>query len=116
MTKSHKRSPRHLSDTALIVLGRAADSENQMLLPIPKSVRARGKALERVLLSLLRQGFVEEAPVGLADEAWRSDVGQHQIDPDAALQDRHGLVRIGCFEHHHAVAQRPDPQVHASSR
>ena len=30
-------------------------------------------ALERVLQSLLRQGFVEEVPVGLADEAWRSD-------------------------------------------
>jgi hypothetical protein len=44
MTKSHKRSPRHLSDTALILLRRAADSENRMLLPIPKSVRARSKA------------------------------------------------------------------------
>jgi hypothetical protein len=72
MTTSHKRSPRHLSDTALILLGRAADSENQMLLPIPKSVKAHGKALERVLQSLLNQGFVEEVPVGLADEAWRS--------------------------------------------
>jgi hypothetical protein len=75
MTKSPTRSPRHLSDTALILLGRAADSENQMLLPIPKTVRARGKALERVLLNLLNQGFVEEVPVGLADEAWRSDHG-----------------------------------------
>jgi hypothetical protein len=75
MTTSPTRSPRHLSDTALILLGRAADSENQMLLPIPKSVRARGKALERTLQSLLNQGFVEEVPVGLADEAWRSDHG-----------------------------------------
>jgi hypothetical protein len=44
MTESRKRSPRHLSDTALIVLGRAADSENQMILPVPKTVKARGKA------------------------------------------------------------------------
>jgi hypothetical protein len=73
MTTSPKRSPKHLSDTALIVLGRAADSENQMILPIPKSVKAHGKALERVLQSLLNRGFVEEVPVGLADEAWRSD-------------------------------------------
>lgn len=72
MTTSPRRSPRHLSDTALIVLGRAADSENQMLLPIPKTVKARGVALERVLQSLLRQGFVEEVAAGLADEAWRS--------------------------------------------
>jgi hypothetical protein len=77
MTKSHKRSPRHLSDTALILLGRAADSEDQMVLPIPKSVKAHGKVLERVLRSLLNQGFVEEVPVGLADEAWRfGDVGR----------------------------------------
>ena len=72
MTKSHKRSPKHLSDTALIVLGRAADSEHRMILPIPRSVRARGMVLERTLRSLLNQGFVEEVPVGLSDEAWRS--------------------------------------------
>jgi hypothetical protein len=69
MTASHKRSPRHLSDTALILLGRVADSEDQMILPIPKTVRARGKALERTLRSLLNQG----SSVGPADEAWRSD-------------------------------------------
>jgi hypothetical protein len=39
-----------------------------MLLPVPTSVRARGKALERTLQSLLRKGFVEEVAV-----AWRSD-------------------------------------------
>ena len=73
MATSRKRSPRHLSDTALVLLGRAADSKNQMILPIPKTVKAHGKALERVLQSLLNRGFVEEVPVGLADEAWRSD-------------------------------------------
>lgn len=41
MTTSRNHSPRHLSDTALILLGRAADSENQMILPVPRSVRAR---------------------------------------------------------------------------
>jgi hypothetical protein len=51
-----------------------------MLLPIPKTVRAHGKALERVLQSLLNRGFIEEVPVGLADEAWRSD-----------HEDRYGL-------------------------
>jgi hypothetical protein len=69
MTTSRNR---RLSDTALILLGRAADSENQMILPIPKTVKAHGKAVERVLRSLLAKGFVEEVPVGLADEAWRS--------------------------------------------
>ena len=75
MTKSRKRSPRHLSDTALVLLGRAADRDDSMLLPVPKSVKAHGQALAKVLNSLLAQGFVEEVPVGLADEAWRSDHG-----------------------------------------
>jgi hypothetical protein len=44
-----------------------------MLLPVPRSVRTRGSALARVLQGLLRQGFVEEVPIGLADESWRSD-------------------------------------------
>jgi hypothetical protein len=73
MTTSRNHSPRHLSDTALLLLGRAADSDNQMILPIPKSVRARGKALERTLRSLLNRGSIEEVAVGPADEAWRSD-------------------------------------------
>jgi hypothetical protein len=56
-----------------VLLGRAADSEDQMLLPFPKTVKAHGKALERVLRSLLAQEFVEEVPVGIDEEAWRSD-------------------------------------------
>jgi hypothetical protein len=69
----------------------AVDSEDQMLLPIPKSVRARGKALEQILQSLLNQGFVEEVPVGLADEAWRSDhVGRFGLRITVA-----GLQAIG---------------------
>jgi hypothetical protein len=75
----------------LVLLGKAADSENQMILPIPKSVRAHGKALERVMQSLLRQGFVEEVPVGLADEAWRSgDDGRFGLRITSA-----GLKAIG---------------------
>jgi hypothetical protein len=91
MTKSRTRSPKHLSDTALILLGRAVDSENQMLLPVPKTVRARGMALERTLQSLLNQGFAEEVPVGLADEAWRSgDDGRYGLRITRA-----GLTAIG---------------------
>jgi hypothetical protein len=73
MTTSRKRSPKHLSDTALVLLGKAADSENGMLLPIPKSVKTRGQALAKVLTSLLAQGLIEEVPVKPDEEAWRSD-------------------------------------------
>ena len=105
MTKSRTRSPKHLSDTALILLGRAADSENQMLLPIPKTVRARGMALERTLRSLLNQGFVEEVPVGLADEAWRSgDDGRFGLRITRA-----GLTAIGVPALVSGLESEPDP-------
>jgi hypothetical protein len=73
MTTSRKRSPKHLSDTALVLLGRAADRDDSMLLPYPESLKTRGQALAKVLNSLLAQGLVEEVPVGIDEEAWRSD-------------------------------------------
>jgi hypothetical protein len=44
-----------------------------MLLPYPASLKTRGEALAKVLNSLLTQGLIEEVPVGIAEEAWRSD-------------------------------------------
>jgi hypothetical protein len=86
MTKSPTRSPRHLSDTALVLLGKAADSEDQMVTPIPRTVQAHGKALQSVLQSVLSQGFVEEVPV-----VWRcGDGGRFGLRITAA-----GLRAIG---------------------
>jgi hypothetical protein len=91
MTKSRKRSPRHLSDTALILLGRAADRDDSMLLPYPASLRTRGEALAKVLTSLLAQGLIEEVPVKQDEEAWRSyDDGRYGLRITKA-----GLKAIG---------------------
>jgi hypothetical protein len=73
MTKSRKRTPRHLSDTAFVLLGRAADKDDSMLLPYPASLKTRGEALAKVLTSLLAQGLIEQVPVKPDVEAWRSD-------------------------------------------
>lgn len=71
--RSRQRATGRFSDTALIVLGRAADHEHQMLLPIPKSVRAHGIVLDRVLRNLLDRELVEEISVSAPEHAWRSD-------------------------------------------
>ena len=62
-----------LSDAALILLGAAAGRADGLLLPPPASCRARGKALERVLGSLLKAGLVNEVPVATEQQAWRRD-------------------------------------------
>lgn len=72
-SQSRHGARRRKFDTALIVLGRGADRENHMLLPVPISAKAHGIELDRILRSLLDEGFVEEVPVGPHKEAWRSD-------------------------------------------
>ncbi len=76
MTKSNlnvgaSKTPR-LSDAALVLLSHAANRDDGMVLPPPASVRARGKALEKVLGALLRQRFVEEITVGVSEQPWRT--------------------------------------------
>lgn len=72
-SQSRHGARRRQFDTALIVLGRAADREDQLVLPMPISAKAHGIALDRILKSLLDQELVEEIPVGPHKEAWRSD-------------------------------------------
>lgn len=71
-TRLHHSAPR-LSDTALVLLGHAANREDLMLLPPPTSVKARGKALEAVLKKLLDHSLIEEIWVRMPEQAWRSD-------------------------------------------
>ena len=66
-----QHSTPRLSDTALVLLGHAANREDLMLLPPPTSVKARGKALEAVLKKLLDHGLIEEVPVRAPEQAWR---------------------------------------------
>lgn len=68
MTKNPK-----LTDSALVLLSAASTRTHHMVLPAPTSVRARGKALEKVLTKLLRLGLVEECAAQSPDQAWRHD-------------------------------------------
>ncbi len=49
-----------LSDTQLVILNAAVQRGDWSLLPVPKSVTARGGALKASLKSLLDRGLAEE--------------------------------------------------------
>lgn len=60
-----------LSDTQSVILSAAASRANRSLLPVPQSIRAKGKVLERSLGALLKRGFAKEHATRRADEVWR---------------------------------------------
>jgi hypothetical protein len=101
-------STSRLSDAALVLLSEAANRQAGMVLPAPTSLRARGGALEKVLAKLLRQGFVEEIPVGSPEQAWRSDEQGSRIGLKIATA---GLKAIGA-----PALQEDDPDQTRSDR
>jgi hypothetical protein len=84
-----------LTDTQLVLLNAANARYDGCLLPIPKSVKARGAALDRALTSLLRAGLVAETAAGKDQPVWKTgtesgavtltltDAGRAVLDLDA---------------------------------
>lgn len=68
-----------LTVAQLLVLTTAAQRLDQMVLPLPPTIRARGGAQRNLLSPLLKIDLVAEVPVDDASVAWRTDeAGQHQ--------------------------------------
>ncbi len=97
MTKKPK-----LTDLDLVLLSNAAARTDGMLLPPPASVRARGKALAK----LLRHGMVEECPATTPDQAWRESDDGHGIALRIVEAGREAL----------GLAESADPAKEAASR
>ncbi len=66
------KKPR-LTDLQLVLLSRATQRPDGILLPPPESVRARGKTLDKTLTKLLGRGLAEECAAETPDQAWRDD-------------------------------------------
>lgn len=64
---------RKLSDTQLVILNAAAERKDRALLPVPKSIKAKGNALTTSLKSLLERGLASEVEGVTSDQAWRND-------------------------------------------
>ena len=62
-----------LTDTQLVLLSAAAQRDTKALLPVPKSLKAKGAALTRTIDKLLRHGLIEECSVNGNSPAWRRD-------------------------------------------
>jgi hypothetical protein len=60
-----------LTDTQLIILSTAAQHDDGAALPLPKSVKLRGGAVNHVLNSLLNKGLLAEQGAGHDATAWR---------------------------------------------
>jgi len=72
MPKSPNHKPK-LSDTQLVILSAAAGRVDRSALPLPKTLKARGAALQKSLGSLLNHGLLEETPARHDEPHWRTD-------------------------------------------
>lgn len=68
-----------LTVAQLLVLNTAADRPDQMVLPLPAQIRARGAAMSKLLASLLKEELAQEMPTKVEALSWRTDkAGQRQ--------------------------------------
>ena len=84
-----------LSDTQSVILSAAATRGNRALLPVPGSVQAKGKTLERSLRALRQRGLAEERPTRRVDEVWRKHEDGRALGLVATAK---GLAAIGIAE------------------
>ena len=74
-----------LSDTQSVILSAAASRANRSLLPVPQSIRAKGKVLERSLGALLKRGFTHRRFTDV-----RGSMSVHRRIPDATPSGAEG--------------------------
>jgi DNA-binding MarR family transcriptional regulator len=60
-----------LTDTQLVILSTAGQRDDGTVLPLPKSLKLHGGALNHVLKNLLKKGLLDEQPGGNNAAAWR---------------------------------------------
>jgi len=60
-----------LTDTQLVILSAAAQRDGGAVLPLPKSLKIKGRAVTKVLEGLRMKNLLEEQPAAPDTEAWR---------------------------------------------
>jgi len=102
-----------LTDTQLIILSTAAQQGGGLALPLPKSVKLRGSAVNHVLQSLLKRGLLDEQPASPDATPWReskdgqrltlviSDAGRQaiRINTDQAPKQQSGAAKEMASKH-----------------
>src|SRR5437868_6191696 len=78
-TKGKSTTTPKFSDTAILILSKAALQPDHLILPIPKSVKAAPAVIEKTILDLKSKGLVQEQPAKPKDEVWRTDEAQRPL-------------------------------------
>jgi predicted ArsR family transcriptional regulator len=60
-----------LTDTQLVILSTAVHRSDGAALPLPKSLKLQGNAVNHVLKNLVKKGLLDEQPAGNDAAAWR---------------------------------------------
>ena len=97
-----------LSDTQTILLSTASARSDRSILPVPETVSAGGRALDRTPGSLLKRGLVAESTVHHEAASWR----RGEDDEFRAAVRHPGFARTDRTPRHTAVRchqQRGDP-------
>jgi hypothetical protein len=68
-----------LTDTQLVILSTAGQREDGAALPLPKSIKLRGGAVNHVLKSLLKKRLLAEQPAGHQATAWRESKDRQRL-------------------------------------
>ncbi len=59
------------TDTQLVILSAAAQRQDRVVLPLPKSLKIKGGAVTKTLEGLRKRGLLEEKPAARNAAAWR---------------------------------------------
>ena len=68
-----------LTDTQLVILSTARQRDDGAALPLPKSVKLQGGAVNHFLKSLLNKGLFAEQPAGHDAAAWRESTDGQRL-------------------------------------
>lgn len=91
-----QRAKTKLSDTQLVILSAAAQRPDGSLLPLPKSLVAKGAAHNRVIIeTLCKRKLAEERPATNGAPEWRRDE-EHR--PIGLFITQSGLLALGINE------------------
>ena len=67
------------SDTAIVILSKAALRPDRLILPIPKSVKAAPAVVEKTILELKAMDLLQEQSAKPKDEVWRTDENERPL-------------------------------------
>jgi hypothetical protein len=117
-----------LTDSQLAILSAAAKREDRTVLPFPKSLKLKGRALHATLTALCRNGLLAEQPARREQPAWRedadgrrtilklTDAGLHAIDAGDAAQTRRTESSNSSSSRTRSTKSRRKPDFHAQPR